>query len=350
MQAREGVLRVALAAIEFEYLERHRGLADAVAALGSHCVHCGIECAHCCQFCGITVCPADCDQHISTRCMLYNELPPAVRNSNKFYLSGVARILRQKSDATQPIARPLCASGNILVDSGQAELMIDLVHEIMVSEIPEFEMLGPNERLIPRDIGVRMIREAAAGLALFAVLMDAESQRGVRLVAIGDKQESLLGSTCCPYEFADTVPPLSTAAWRQISLSYNLPENEHRSLCASGERCIGARIMTCDKRPFGRPLRAMRSPIGELLSDSSDTVGGLCLLCMSAEIVGNLHTRLLWQDPDGMFLKQYMVKRGNFAIVAPVVHDLMVNSYKLGDTVVFYVDESAMRAPSARLF
>lgn len=350
-EVRETVLRTLLVALEFECLERNTALADKIGALTSRCVCCGIECANCCRFCGITVCLAGCDQqHVSSRCILYNQLPSVVRDSSKFHLSGLARILRTMAPPEHPVARPLCASGNKLVDSGLAEQLLLLTHDILADEIPEFAVVGLAERPVHHDVAVRMVCDSARGLAEFAALMDAESQRGVRLVAIGTGQETLVSSTCCPYELADTVPPSSTAAWRQICLSYNLPENEQRPLCAAGARCIGAKIMTRDKRPFGRPLRAMRSPIGELLSDASDTVGGLCLYCTSAEIVGNMHARLLWQDPEGMFLKQYMVNRGNFALVAPVVHDVFVSSYKIGDVEVFYVDESAMRAPSTRHF
>ena len=347
---REPVLRVLLAALEFENLERNAEMAKTLDALAPQCTHCGIDCIQCCRLCGITVCPADEELHVTTRCLLFNELPPVVRFSQQFHLRGLARILRLRAPETQPAARPLCASGNLFADRGLAEQLLDEVERIMVDEIPAFAEPGPNERLVPRDFAVRVVHEAATGMAFFAALMDAEKQRGTRTVAMGKDHMDLLQSTCCPAALAKTVPPTSTAAWRQICLSFNLQENENRPVCASGAHCIGCKILNCDRRPFGQPLRAMRSPIGELLSDADDRVGGLCLLCMSAEIAGNLRANLLWQDPEGMFHPRYMVRRGNFAIVAPVVSDLLVSSYRLGDRVIFDVDESALRVPNARLF
>jgi hypothetical protein len=350
---RESTVRIALAAIEYEILDRNRLVAEKIGALGVTCVHCAIECADCCTFCGIPLCQTDRELHVSSRCTVYSELPAAVRLSGRFHLRGLAIILRGMLPDTHPVARPICASGNLLVDQGQAAFVLGAVETILEDEIPALgggagAAASGAERHLDRTLAVRILHEAASGLAMFGALMDAESQRGARLVAPGD--ETLSASTCCPRALARTVPPMSTATWRQISLSYNLPENEHRALCASGARCIGAQIRTRDKRPYGKPLRAMRSPSGELLSGEADTDSGLCLLCMSAEIVGNLRARLLWQDSDNMFIRQFLVKRGSFFVANPVVSDLVVNSYPIGDQRVDYVDETCMYLPNAQLF
>lgn len=341
------IVRVAVAVVEYELLERNRPLAIAIGALGSSCVHCAVECTHCCPYCGTTVCPADRAIHVSTKCLLFNELPSAARASDNFHLRGLARILRNLAPETHPIGRPLCASGDPLQDAGQAAFMLDNIERILYHEIPQLATYEAPDSTMHRDAAVRIIHESAAGLAAFGALMDKESQRGVRTAALGG---SLLGSSCCPRLLAQIRPPPSTVAWRLLCLTYNLPENAHRPLCSSGDFCLGRKIKNRDKRPYNQPLRAMRSPAGELLSDETDTCGGLCLLCMSAEISQNLHSRLLWQDETGMFRDEFMIWRGNYRIVVPVLDCLVVDSYMVGDTRVYYVNESSLRLPNARLF
>ena len=335
---------IATGVIEAEFMNRAANIAHAVGANLGTCVHCGVACADYCTLCTVSVCVTHTDMHRTTTCHLAGKLPTVLVESDKFDMAGLVRLVRARAPEDHPVASPLCGAGDDFMRTQHATELLYYIGEIIHSEVPQLAEVALDEKhSVEFSYATGVLCDVARGLANFAVVVAADSQRGPRCVAANTPQ------ACCPIQLARAVPQEANLSWIMLMLSFDNPEYASVPLCANDSKCIARKIQTPDCKPFGVSLRAMRSPHIDLSADTH-VYSGLCYLCHIFYVTRDLHSAFVFTCPPGIYREEYTIQRGACVIPGPFFHLMRVMSYKSNGHTIHYVDDSALRVVGGRLF